>query len=436
MSERPAVSGLPPTSAVKDPAVRSYLDALTQAWLVRNGQTRDTDEKFLTLKDLRDGLDLATRGGGGSGVNPSGNPADSTTGAVAAILAALVESVVNSRLWRELGARIDRIEIPEWFRGRFGAEIRTEQVRQETEQMALARQVTTAITNVNNNVAIARSTIEAQSDEIRAQATIIDQLQVALFGGTSSEQLLSIVNQIRASANASTGLLDGAWSVRMQTVTGNPPVHYVAGVGLGLEVVPGSTPVSSFLVRADRFAVGSPEYPGIPTSVPFIVQTTSDPTTGAMPGVYIDAAFIRYASIDTLRVAGGAITVPLATSGNSSVAATGGWQSIASIPYDGPAMGLSALGGGSVTLYVNATWNALAGAGSDATLEARLFTSGGAERGYTAISLPAGFSGGGALAGVFSGVDGFGVFTIYLQVKAPTNYTWGVYSMFAQVAKR
>lgn len=67
MSDRPAVANLPPIAGVKDPAVRSYLEALTQMMLVRNGQTRDNSERFITAKEFEQAVLQAVNGESTSG---------------------------------------------------------------------------------------------------------------------------------------------------------------------------------------------------------------------------------------------------------------------------------------------------------------------------------------------------------------------------------
>ena len=68
---------------------------------------------------------------------------------------------------------------------------------------------------------------------------------------------------------------------------------YVSGYGIASSPVNG-VPFSSFIIRADSFAIAAPNGPGITPAVPFIVRTTAGSVNGvAYPaGVYIDAAYI------------------------------------------------------------------------------------------------------------------------------------------------
>jgi len=103
--------------------------------------------------------------------------------------------------------------------------------------------------------------------------------------------------------------LEGQYTVKISTDGG-----YVAGYGLA---VTGTTnPSSQFLVKADRFAVGAPGF----DAWPFIVQASPTVINGmnVPAGVYMKEAMIAngtisnakigVAQVDTLRVAGNAIT--------------------------------------------------------------------------------------------------------------------------------
>jgi hypothetical protein len=70
---------------------------------------------------------------------------------------------------------------------------------------------------------------------------------------------------------------------------------YVSGFGL-ISDANNATPRSDFIIRADRFAIGSPSGPSISPAVPFIVKTTPETMadgTVIAPGVYIDYAMVK-----------------------------------------------------------------------------------------------------------------------------------------------
>ena len=122
------------------------------------------------------------------------------------------------------------------------------------------------------------------------------------FGTTSADQFdidwvaigrraagvsTAVVQQEISTRATETGALFGQFTVKVD-ING-----YVSGFGLA-STSTGAAPFSSFVVRADSFAVGSPTGPGIAQIVPFMVRTTAGSVNGVAypPGVYIDAAYI------------------------------------------------------------------------------------------------------------------------------------------------
>ena len=73
--------------------------------------------------------------------------------------------------------------------------------------------------------------------------------------------------------------------------------RYVSGFGLVNELQ-GTTPVSEFMVLANRFAVGTPSVDGGTPQFPFLVVT--DATGHAK--VCMESAFIQEAAIDTAHI--------------------------------------------------------------------------------------------------------------------------------------
>lgn len=307
MSERSPIQNLPPLTGVQDPAVRSYLEALTQSWLVRNGQTRETEERFLTVKDLRTGIQNAISGGrsgggsgGGFGGAAGGGEAENPTrAAISSVIQSLSDEIQQSRLWKLLGERIEKIEMPEWFAGKFSAEIKTETIKQENKTNALASQVTTAITNIAGNVAVAKQEIRAVSDYAGATASAVTTLQTTVSHTTTIAQSAMSLSQ---SVN---GRVSGAWTVKFDAN------GYVTGAGLGIEGKDG-TYSSEFTVRADRFSIGAPVNPAAmeDPDIPFIVTTTPRIIDGVTyePGVWIKTTYIADATIGSAKIADAAIT--------------------------------------------------------------------------------------------------------------------------------
>jgi len=187
---------------------------------------------------------------GGVSVSPAGgtNGDQATTGQdVSLLLTALTGQITESQLFATLGARINLIDGS--GAGSVNARIATETTNRTTADSALSSTISTLSASVGTNTA-------AISTEASA----------------------------RASAD---GLLQAQYTVKVD-ING-----YVSGFGLA-STNSGAAPTSSFIVRADSFAVASPTGPGITPVVPFIVRTTPGSINGvAYPaGVYIDSAYI------------------------------------------------------------------------------------------------------------------------------------------------
>lgn len=330
MSKSP-IPNLPPISGIQDPQVRAYLTALTNAWQVRNGQVGTGEEKFLTLADLKEGIAQATQPGrGGNLLTPGGGV--TAPGIIAGLIQSLSDEIQQSRLWKVLGERIGKIETPDWFRARFGAEITNEEVKRVTATTVLAQQINTVSAEMGGNVAAVRNEIETVASEVEAKAQQTTQAITQLGNNQAimQSQLTSVSNQAGATASqVSTlqvqvgtayssaqqalslaanvdGKVTGTWSVKFD-VNG-----YVTGAGLGLDGKGGNYS-SQFIVRADRFAIGAPVNSAAqwndPT-VPFIVTTTATTVGGVTypPGVWIKNAMIANASITKAKIGNAAIT--------------------------------------------------------------------------------------------------------------------------------
>ena len=183
-------------------------------------------------------------------VSPAGgtNGAQATTGQdVSLLLTALTGQITESQLYVSLGNRINLIDGA--GAGSVNARIAVETTNRISADSALTSSISTLSASVGSN-----------SAAISTEATA------------------------RASAD---GLLQAQYTVKVD-ING-----YVSGYGLA-STNSGAAPTSSFIVRADSFAVASPTGPGITPAVPFIVRTTPGSINGvAYPaGVYIDSAYI------------------------------------------------------------------------------------------------------------------------------------------------
>ncbi len=176
---------------------------------------------------------------------------------------------------------------------------------------ALATTVNTQIATVNTSIAALQTRQTTTANNVAALTSTVSTLQASTGSNT-----LAIQTEATARVNADNDIY-GKYSVKIDNN------GYVSGFGL-ISTANNSTPFSEFIVRADRFAIASPSGPGIAPTVPFIVTTTAD-ASGNPAGVYIKDAFIKNASItkakikdaavDTLKIAGNAVTVPVFSSG-------------------------------------------------------------------------------------------------------------------------
>ena len=129
----------------------------------------------------------------------------------------------------------------------------------------------------------------------------------------------------------------------------------------------------------------------------------------------IGTAYIGNAAVQTLNIAGNAVTVP-------AVGGSSGSEPSVSIWMDSPGV-----------VFVTASVNYLAAAGPAATVSTFISTTYGAG-GYMGISLPSGFSGAITTACAFS--CGPGLFSATTASSFPGNYTIGTGTIMAIGAKR
>jgi hypothetical protein len=361
----PVVAAVP-TSAVEDPATRKALSLLAQGWDVRNGNTL---QRFITEQELKDPRTAAWTVSQGFAALFSGelDGVDSGWGArLAAVIDGVLHSVMASKLWQNLGEKIQFLtaqnnnSLKRIYEMQVTAGNTWEQVTgiklqvgnnwaawlEEKELLvsadkAQASQINTLAVSVgyaqstadaaygaadaaNGNAAYATALIQdfktVQANWNAASAQQYLQLQVSLGNNTTA------IQQEAEARIASDGTINSRYTVKIDTN------GYVSGFGLMSSANVDSRPYSDFIVRADRFAIGSPSGPGIPPAVPFTVLTTTD-GAGNPPGVYMDSAFIKNASIttariadlavDTLKIAGNAVTIPSFYSASDTITGAG-----------------------------------------------------------------------------------------------------------------
>lgn len=380
------IQALPPTIGVKDPEVRSFLDALANAWDHRSGNTDGkSPDRFITAGEFKNmatqalvqalGSSLPGGAPGGGGIEPG-----SVTEAIESISDYIKKSILYQILGTEypdiditglrnlindafdgaktlileertqrsteysamtsiITAQASRIEAAE-------AAIVNESSTRANKDNAIAEAVNTMWAKIGGNTAVIQDGQLAAVTPNAAQATKWDQVQVAVRDpNTGLPSSTSIKQELVSYSNAADGKFNSLYTVRAQVSTGGKTI---VG-GFGLAAIGGADspagPTIQFGVRADSFFVASTS--SSVETFPFTVLTTPTTVNGAVrqPGVYITDAIIGNASVDTLRIKGNAVTVPV---GGSSSGAVPGL--IIDMPYPG-------------SILVVVTANALAPAG-------------------------------------------------------------------------
>lgn len=232
-------------SGVKDENTRQVLQAIVDGLQVRNGNAGSGEQRFITAAELGEVRTVVAQQGQRFSLLEQEQQRSSVTGAqINRIINDLQAQVMESLLWKELGERITLIE---------------------------------------GDVASITTTVTVLSNDVAAVVSDVTTLQVQMAGNTAAIQTEATVR-----ANADNDIY-AKYSVKID-VNG-----YVSGFGL-LSTANNSTPFSDFIVRADRFSIGSPSGPDITPAIPFIVKTT--PTnlpdgTSLPPGVYMSTALVK-----------------------------------------------------------------------------------------------------------------------------------------------
>lgn len=329
----PVVPSMPALSEVQDPAVRRVLQSFQDGWTTRNGRTT---ERFITAAELKNmAVDIVSQGLSHAAGN-QGNGGGSIGGgdqSVGEIIDGIEALIKESWLWQHLGKqitwlseqnnlsvariaslgegiiseRIERIEgntklistmdAIKVIVDNNSAAIMNEQEVRASSDSAMAKAINTMWAAAGANNALIQNGDHIEVNFNAAQANKWSQLQTEVFGanGQSIRQALAQESNLRSNAD---GTLFAQYSVKIDQN------GYVSGFGLSSESNNG-TPVSSFFIRADRFAIGSPQQ--TKTGDPLNPPVNNMPFIVADGQVHIRSACIEFAGIDSAHIKEAAI---------------------------------------------------------------------------------------------------------------------------------
>lgn len=415
-------------SAIQDQNTRQVLQAIVDGWHVRNGSSGSGTSRFITAGEFGD---LSGQVGGlrnlvGQIQQDQSKPR--TAAEIRRIITDLEASVMESILFKELGDRITLIDqnLIDGLRAEAiarQAAITNEATIRQTADTSLASQITTVTAAVNTNAAAIQNetTARVNSDNALSQqistqiASVNSNLSALQTQQTTTANNVAALSQSVSTLQVTVGqnvvALQQESTVRANTdndIYAKYSVKidnngYVTGFGL-ISTSNNSIPYSEFMIRADRFAIGSPAVPrpivgyypdGTPiygaaptATVPFIVLTTPD-ANGTPPGVYMRNAMIANAAIgtaqiddlavNTLKIAGGSVTtMTLADGANDNVA-------FGTTKLDAVVRSIS-LPSGASGVVVLVTMNAI-GLGAGTTMRVEINTNGPRTISSTAVSV-------------------------------------------------
>ena len=177
------------------------------------------------------------------------------------------------------------------------------------------------------------STVTQQGNDLTAQAQQLTGLQTSVGNNAASIQQVS---QAQTTLN---GKVNASYSVKLQVTSAGQ--YVAAGFGLGIENN-GSVLQSTFAVMADRFAVLNPTGNGFVS--PFAIQggqvfindvfiRDASIANAKIADAAITNAKIGVAEIDTLRIRGNAVTVPVTVTNNTTITGRGSgvWIDLAAV---------------------------------------------------------------------------------------------------------
>lgn len=299
------VPGIPPIPKDVTPSVRQFLTSLVEAVEVRLGRRGDPRDRAVTLRELITGgvasetkqayFDPNNYNGSTVGFNPpSAFPENDQPYAPTSFTATGGYEVVNlfwdyaryrghshTEIWRHDSDVIGDAQLI----GISSGTAYIDPIGESATRYYWVRHVSTAGVT---------GPFSSSAGTAVATASNVSQLLTSLSGAiTTSELVTSLADDV--------GAIPGLQSQYVVRVNAN---NRVSGFGLAS----GADGTSSFAILADSFSVVNPDS-NSDTIVPFTVQTSSTTIGGeTVPaGVYMDTAFIRNGTIDSVKIADAAI---------------------------------------------------------------------------------------------------------------------------------
>ena len=392
MSNR--VQTLPPTLGVKDPEVRSFLDALANAWDHRNGITdKESPDRFITAEEIKGFASQAVVETLGSAIGVVGAPGAGSRapGSVGDIISAISDDIKKSLLYQILGTPYANINLDDLRRqisasvdqaaalfaqerqSRLTAEeattyqlsVQLSRIAQSEAAITLETQtrankdnaIAAAVNNIwaaiGGNNAVIQDGALAQVAPSGSQATRWTQVQSEVIDpNTGQSRVASIRQDFSAFSDKVNNKFGSMYTVRAQVTSGGRTV--VGGFGLSAIDGPGG-PTIDFGVRADTFWVAGLD--GTET-IPFIIKNNK---------VYMKTALIEDLTVGTIKIKNQALTDHYPVSGFSGATVGTSMEPLASMTINVPATVPSAQvvvmgavnwlattpsGGGSSSLYL------------------------------------------------------------------------------------
>ena len=302
------IPGVPTIGNIQDPEVRKALQALSDGWRVRNGETKDVGSQFVTRDDIERYLSTGWWQTSNAGAGNSIQSGKMARGGVGAAFRSLVQSIISeiqgSALWKRLSASVDKLDGPNGVLSRIG--LTEAGIKRFEAQTNNKIEVIEGILVQPDGTTLAVIVEERVAEIADGLARTLNQttLQTMANGGSVLAQQALLINQPYNIEDT----IEASWNVKFDLD------GYVVGAGLGVEGK-GGTYTSQFLVRADRFAIGSPTTPDV---FPFIVDTVNGSNVIAMNGqVYIGATtadeIAANASVPAINYIGAFATAPTTT---------------------------------------------------------------------------------------------------------------------------